>query len=221
MLEHLISLRTEPLVEAASSFVDVEKASAAQIVEAKTKTEEWLDALGANAPAKQDPALEKVLAAHAFAAAVTPPQHLSEAQAQAARQNALALTTRGAVQQTAAMLSQYQWDFVEQAKNIRSYVVTQLVDIAETEKKTDSRLKALKMLGEVTEVALFTQRTQVVTKDLSDEELERQINERLSKLTVPAEVTDITDAVYTTKPHSAPPGTDPQALDPTQFQVDD
>ena len=40
------------------------------------------------------------------------------------------------------------------------------------------------MLGEVTEVALFTQRTEVVTKNLSDEQIEEEINRRLERLTV-------------------------------------
>lgn len=225
MLQHLISLNIEPLAEAASSFVGVEKASPAAIVESKTKTEEWLDSLGANAPVQQDPALEKVLAAHAFAAATTPATQLGDAQKSVMKANALALVTRGAVQETARMLSEYQWNFVEQATNIRSYVVTKLVDVVENEKKADARLKALKLLGEVTEVALFTQRTEVVTKDLSDEELERQINERLEKLTfsVPAEVVDvvdISDATYPKPP--APPRPPPSSVpDHPQFPTDD
>ncbi len=225
MLEHLISLNPEPLSPAASSFVGVDKASAAAIVEAKTKTEEWLDSLGANNPVQQDPALDKVLAAHAFAAATTPATMLGDAQSSVMKQNALALVSRGAVQETARMLSEYQWNFVEQATNIRSYVVTKLVEVAETEKKPEARLKALKLLGDVTEVALFTQRTEVVTKDLSDDELERQINERLEKFTysMPADVVDVVDISDATNPRPpTPPRPSPDATpDNPLFPTDD
>lgn len=202
MLEHLVSLSIEPLAEAASSFVETEKATAASIVQAKTKTEDWLDSLGAGAPVQQDPALDKVLAAHAFAAATTPANQLGTAQTSVMKANALALVTRGAVQETSRMLTEYQWNFVEQATNIRSYVVTKLVDMAEKGKKEETQLKALKLLGEVTEVALFTQRKEIVTKDLSDDELERQLNERLEKLTfsMPADIVDVVDISDATNP---------------------
>lgn len=209
MLEHLISLNPEPLTQAASSFVGSEKAKAADIVQAKTKTEEWLDSLGANAPVPENPALDKVLASNAFAAATLPPNHLRGVDQNALRAHALALQTRESVQQTMHMLSAYQWDFVEQASQIRTYVVSKLLDAAETEKKPEVRLKALKMLGDVTEVALFTQRTEVVTKNLSDEDLEKEINKRLDKLTFPMadEVFDVEDVDFTAAtptPHVPP-----------------
>jgi hypothetical protein len=43
------------------------------------------------------------------------------------------------------------------------------------------RLKALEMLGKVTEVALFTDRISVKSEDVSDEELDKRIKEKLGK----------------------------------------
>ena len=58
----------------------------------------------------------------------------------------------------------------------------------------DVRLKALQMLGNVTEVALFTERVEVTKKDASEEELESRLRERLArfmKKPVPVEVVDV------------------------------
>ncbi|NBP81144.1 hypothetical protein EBU58_10610, partial [bacterium] len=52
---------------------------------------------------------------------------------------------------------------------------------------TPAELKALQMLGNVTEVALFTERVEVTKKDASEEEIERRLRERLSKFILPEE----------------------------------
>jgi hypothetical protein len=99
------------------------------------------------------------------------------------RKNVLALRTPEAVRKTVAMLTEYEWQFVSQAQEIRSYIVAKLIDETK-DKKAEVRLKALKLLGDVTEVALFTQRTEVVTRDLSDEQITAEIHKRLEKLTL-------------------------------------
>jgi len=178
MLSHLLN-QIEPLNEAASSFVDVGAATPADIVRAKVDTAQWLQNLGIEDEGASDPALEGALATQAFGAA-TGAFHEKSREEQ--KKIALALKTPAAVQKTALMLSEYDWSFVEQAKELRGFIVKRLLDEADN-KKPEVRLKALKMLGEVTEVALFTQRTEVVTKTLSDEQIEDEINKRLEKLT--------------------------------------
>jgi len=89
------------------------------------------------------------------------------------------------------MVTAYQWKFVEQAQELRSMAVTKIV------KDTDHpdariRLKALEMLGKVTEVALFTERVQVKNEDISDEELEKRIKEKLGRYMGKADVVDVT-----------------------------
>ena len=79
-----------------------------------------------------------------------------------------------------AMVSGYQWEFVKQANELRSMSVAKIVK--ETEHPDARiRLKALELLGKVTEVALFTERVEVNQKEISNEELEKRIREKLSK----------------------------------------
>ena len=179
MLAHLLTLEPEPLQSAASSFVDEEKVQAPQLLAAKVNTEQWLREMGAEEPAALDPAYEAALAVHAFGNMTGA---LPAASPEEARKNIVALKTPEAVQKVVGMLSQYEWEFVEKAKEIRSFIVTKLLEEAEN-KKPEVRLKALKLLGDVTEVALFTQRTEVVTRDMSDEQIEAEIHKRLEKLT--------------------------------------
>ena len=56
------------------------------------------------------------------------------------------------------------------------------------------RLKALDMLGKVTEVALFTERVEVKKTDMSDVELEARIKEKLNKFMHVIDVTDVSEA---------------------------
>lgn len=178
MLSHLLT-QIEPLNEAASSFVDIGSAPPGAIVRAKVDTAQWLENLGVEDDSASDPALDNALATQAFSAAsgISKTQTLEQQ-----KKIALALKTPAAVQKTALMLTEYDWSFVAQAKELRGFIVKKLLDEATEAKKPEIRLKALKMLGEVTEVALFTQRTEVVTKTLSDEQIEDEINKRLEKL---------------------------------------
>jgi hypothetical protein len=182
MLAHLLSLDPEPLQSAASSFVPEDSAPAPTLLAAKINTADWLQSLNAEELPSATPGAQKMLAAPAFAAGLgldgkTPEQ---------ARAAVLALKTPEAVKRAVSMLTAYEWQFVEHAQNIRSYIVAGLLD--ETKHtKPEVRLKAYKMLGEVTEVALFTQRSEVVTRDLSDAQIEEEIKRRLERLTVDVE----------------------------------
>jgi hypothetical protein len=158
-----------------------EKASASQILDAKVNTEEWLRSLGVDDNTDLiDPAVERALAAQAFGAltGAQPTPSFTNT-----KEQVLALKTPEAVRKTVAMLNAYEWAFVEQAQNIRSYIVNGLVEETKNP-KADIRLKAFKLLGEVTEVALFTQRTEIVTKNMSNEQIEEEIKKRLERLTI-------------------------------------
>jgi hypothetical protein len=180
MLAHLLSIDIEPLDKAASSFVPVDDADAGQILNAKITSDDWLRSMGADAPTALDPAYERALATQAVGAALNVVPSLSE---EDKKKHMLDLRTPEAVRHTVAMLTAYEWSFVEHAQQIRSYIVSGLMDETKNP-KPDIRLKAYKMLGDVTEVALFTQRMQVVTRDLSDEQIEQEIHKRLESLTV-------------------------------------
>lgn len=180
MLGHLLTLEPEPHTVAASSFVDIENADPNHILNGKVSTEQWLRDMGAEAPAALDPAYEAALAAHAFGAVTNV---VPSASPEETKERVMALRTPESVRKAVGMLTAYEWEFVEHAQQIRSYIVAGLMK--ETEHaKPDIRLKAYKLLGEVTEVALFTQRTEIVTRDLSDAQIQEEINKRLEKLTL-------------------------------------
>lgn len=93
----------------------------------------------------------------------------------------LALRVPQAVRKVSEMLSAYDWEFVNQAKEIRGYIVKSLLD--ETQSPDPKiRLKALQMLGNVTEVGAFTERIEITKKDASAEELTDRIRAKLAAL---------------------------------------
>lgn len=94
------------------------------------------------------------------------------------------------IRSTVAMVSAYQWKFVEQAENLRNMAVTKIVEET-NHPDARIRLKALEMLGKVTEVALFTDRVEVKRTELTDEELSAQIKNKLSKYMGKVDVVDV------------------------------
>jgi hypothetical protein len=84
------------------------------------------------------------------------------------------------VRHLTGMLTAYDWEFVEQAKELRGYAVSQIL---EETKHPDARirLRALELLGRVTEIALFTDRVEVKKTEMSDNELDQRIKEKLSR----------------------------------------
>ena len=185
MLDHLINF--EPEVQAhQGNFRPMEKTDPADAVDGMSKTVDWLKELGA----------------------VDTDTLVSEAQSQAARtaftnivtakpaemtHTSLAnIKTPEAVQRLVGMLSAYDWEFVQQAKEIRGYTVAKLVE--ETEHpNANIRLKALVALGKVTEVGLFTEKIEVKKTELSDTELEARIKEKLNRFMGVIDVVDIAE----------------------------
>jgi len=180
MLQHLLAFESEPLSQAAFDFVPVEEASPPQIINGKGNAQVFLESMGVQDAPSPDPAFERALAHQAFGSlsGATP-----AASQEHVKNNVMSLRTPEAVRKTVQMLTAYEWEFVEQARNIRGYIVSGLLDETKNP-KAEIRLKAYKLLGDVTEVALFTQRTEVVTKNLSDAQIEEEINKRLEKLTI-------------------------------------
>lgn len=112
----------------------------------------------------------------AFAAVTNPNQTPAQQKAALA-----ALKVPESVKHLAGMLSTYDWDFVEQAKEIRGYVVAKVME--ETyHPDAKIRLRALEMLGKVTEVGSFTERVQVTKVDATADELTARIREKLAGL---------------------------------------
>ena len=176
MLEHLIDY--EPPIHFVDSPEPLSTVPPAALLDAQVSTADWLEKLGAPTPDAAAQSAAQTAAQSAFAALVknddTPAQ----------RTALLALKTPSAVRHLTGMLTAYDWEFVEQAKEIRGYAVSQLL---EETKHPDARirLRALELLGRVTEVALFTDRVEV-----------KKIKEKLARFLDVTDVqSDVTDVV--------------------------
>jgi len=182
LLDHLNDIEFTPdvLDDGVDSFTPIQKATPAQILDAQVKTADWLKELGVEDDEDVIEAAEKAAAQNAFAAVT--------ADTAEAKSALLSLTVPAAVRQTVAMLTAYDWEFVQQAKQLRGMAVKKIVD--ETDHPDARiRLKALELLGKVTEVGLFTERVEVKKAELEDHELDERIREKLQALqkTVEAE----------------------------------
>ena len=186
MLEHLINGELHPeVVDATAEVLSFEKADTATTIDAKVKTAQWLKDLELDDEEVESKA-DAEAARKSFASIVT-------GQSVATTQQALAnVKAPAAVQHLVGMLTAYDWAFVEQAKELRGYAVAQFL---EEVKHPDARirLKALDMLGKVTEVALFTERVEVKKTEMSDMELETRIKEKLNRFMGVIDVIDVTE----------------------------
>jgi hypothetical protein len=180
MLEHLLDF--EPEVSAhPGEALPVDKASAVEVIDAKLQTADWLKNLGAVDVDQVTTRLETEAARQAFNSVVTaaPNAHTHHQLAE--------IKTPEAVRHLVGMLTAYDWEFVQQAKELRGYTVAKLLE--ETEHpNANIRLKALGLLGKVTEVGLFTEKIEVKKTDLTEDEIDRKLKEKLAKFM------DVTDA---------------------------
>ena len=89
------------------------------------------------------------------------------------------LTQPGVVLKLGALLNEYDYDLLKEADSIRNFVVNRLIEESQVPKNA---MKALELLGRVTEVGLFTDRIEVKKTDMSNEELDAKIKEKLQAL---------------------------------------
>jgi len=186
MLEHLINGEFHPeVVDATAEVLSFEKADPTTTIDAKVKTSQWLKDLEL-----EDEEIETKAAADtarkSFASLVS-------GQSVGNTQQALAnLKTPVAVQHLVGMLTAYDWAFVEQAKELRGFAVAKILEEVE-HPDARIRLKALDMLGKVTEVALFTERIEVKKTQMSDVELENRIKDKLNRFMGVIDVVDVAE----------------------------
>jgi len=182
MLDHLLDFK--PPAATPKGVTPLGDALPQEIVDAQVNTADWLQEMGAPTTEDAEKSAAAADAQKAFAALAT---QTPEEQRKALVQ----IKTPAAVRHLTGMLTAYDWEFVEQAKELRGYAVAQIL---EETKHPDAkiRLKALDMLGRVTEVALFTERMEIKKTDLTDAEIEAKIKEKIGRF---MQVTDVVDAV--------------------------
>jgi hypothetical protein len=107
----------------------------------------------------------------------------------------------GVVLQLQALLEQYDYDFLDEAKKIRNFVVARLLEESQDSRKS---IRALELLGKITDVGLFMDRKEVLITHRTTEDLERQINDTLTILLQPEDVT-VETVIPTAKPKLSKP----------------
>lgn len=156
-------------------FTVIDDAPTATVIGAQMATSNFLDDDDAPSPQRRPPSpADTTLARAAFAAGFS----ATEADHKA---KVLALKTPAAVQHHVALLSQYDWDFVEQAKELRGFVVAKLMEET-NHPDARIRLRSLELIGKVTEVAAFTDRVQITKVDATTDELQERIRAKLASL---------------------------------------
>ncbi len=172
MLDHLLNY--EPPVEAIGALRSPEDADPGMLLNAQHSTSDWLASLGAPTADTADASAASALAQSAFQAVTAPATDAKQ------RTALLALKTPAAVQHLTGMLTAYDWEFVHQAKELRGYAVSKILEEVE-HPDARIRLRALELLGRVTEVALFTDRVEVKKTEMKDTELDDKIKEKLAR----------------------------------------
>ena len=97
----------------------------------------------------------------------------------------------GIVLKLAALLSEYDHQVIQDADQLRRYTTNRLIEESDPKMPASQRLNALKLLGQITEIGLFTERTEITVKTQSLESLEAKLHEKLITL-LPTEYKDIT-----------------------------
>ena len=100
------------------------------------------------------------------------------------------LASPGMVVYLQSLLSEYDTMVVKSAQQMRTYVTNKL--LAETANPDPRiRMKSLELLGKISDVGLFTDKTEITMRHRPTEELEQMLRERLTKV-LEAEVVDNT-----------------------------
>jgi hypothetical protein len=203
MLDHLLEFEP-PVVEATGKDVSgLDRATPDQILNAQVNTTKWLEKLGVEDDQKILQEAEAKAARTVFAALAN-----NATPAETKTQLTL-LKTPESVRHLVTLLSAYDWEFVEQAKQMRGMAVAKIIEET-NHPDARIRLKAIEMLGRVTEVALFTDRLEVKKTDLTDAEIDQKLQDKLDKLlnvidvdiTVGETTADITDVEPSTPDQS-------------------
>jgi hypothetical protein len=185
MLNHLADF--EPDVTDPGDFKPLKKAQPNEVLSAQYATADWLEQLGVTPDEEIVDGLETSSAREAFQAMVTVTDNEKKKEA------LVELKTPLAVRQLTGMLTAYDWEFVQQAKELRGYTVAKILEET-TSNNPNIRLKALALLGKVTEVGLFTEKIEIKKNDMSDSELETRIKEKLNRFMQVVDVVDVNES---------------------------
>ena len=186
MLEHLVHF--EPEVTARDGFIKLDTAAPDEVLSAQVSTANLLAELGVEDDDEMVRDQQTTAARKAFGFLTTNADTTEQKTALAQ------LKTPAAVRHITGMLAAYDWEFIQQAQEIRGYTVAKLFE--ETQNPNASiRLKALVALGKVTEIGLFTDKIEVKKEALTDNELDQRIKDKLSKFMGVVDIQEVQDVL--------------------------
>ena len=173
MLDHLLDFEPPVHEHSAKAVKPLEKISTDETLNAQINTTAWLEKLGVD---DDDKALKE---ANAKAAQKVFTALASNAPVTETKNQLTQIKTPEAVRHLVAMLSAYDWEFVEQAKNLRGMAVAKILEET-NHPDARIRLKALDMLGKLSDVGAFVERIEVNVTHRTTEELENELARKLT-----------------------------------------
>jgi len=108
------------------------------------------------------------------------------------------LSVPATVQHLYAMLSDYDHQVVQEAVQLRRFITNKLIEDAGLADPRH-RLKALELLGKISDVGLFAEKTEITVKNLTNEDLELQIKSKLYKILGKTSAIDTTFEIVASK----------------------
>lgn len=88
--------------------------------------------------------------------------------------------TPGSILVLEAMLSEYDREIINVSHRLRNYVTNKLILETDNDKASD-RLRALELLGKISDVGLFSEKVQVEVTHRTTEDIEAEILNKISK----------------------------------------
>ena len=87
----------------------------------------------------------------------------------------------GALEHVRRLLTDYENQVVVEAAQLRNYVTNKLV-IESDDNDPRIRIKALELLGKISDVGLFTEKSEVTYKNKSDEDLDKTLESKIQEI---------------------------------------
>jgi hypothetical protein len=79
------------------------------------------------------------------------------------------------------LLSEYEEQVVVEAARLRNYVTNKLI-LESDDNDARIRIRALELLGKISDVGLFTEKSEITYKTKSDEELDEELEKRIQSI---------------------------------------
>lgn len=101
-------------------------------------------------------------------------------------------SSSGVAQHLKALITEYDHQVVESNIQARTYIMNRLLELSDPRGNTKpmEQLRALELMGKVSEVGMFTERLEVNINNKSTEELEQELVQTLSKYMGVVDVVD-------------------------------